>query len=164
MPIYLSGLLWVIVAAAAAAVLAYLVRRFGETHGTRDNNEAAGQVFTIVCGLQAVIIAFVLITLFDKSSAAEDSSFREANGLIATVWAADSLPEAVKAQVRPLARAYTDEVIKKEWPQLRDGADVPADGWAKLDQMRAAIASAGTDGDWQADRKKEATSQLWQVY
>jgi hypothetical protein len=86
MDTYLEGLLWVGGAALVAAGVAYLVRRIGATEGTVENNEAAGQVFTLVGGLQAVLVAFVLTSLFDGASAAEDGSYAEADSLVAAVW------------------------------------------------------------------------------
>src|SRR5437868_906958 len=69
MNIFVAGGLWVAGAALAAGGIAYLVRRFGWDEGRADNNDAAGQVFTIVGGLHAVLVAFVLIPLFDSVGA-----------------------------------------------------------------------------------------------
>ncbi len=107
MDIYVSGLLWVAGAALVAACVAYLIRRIGATEGTVENNEAAGQVFTLVGGLQAVLVAFVLISLFDGASAAEDGSYTEADGLVAAVWAAESLPEDDRGRRSPARRGRT---------------------------------------------------------
>ena len=85
---------------AGRGVLAYLVRRIGATEGTVENNEAAGQVFTLVGGLQAVLLAFVLISLFDGASDAEDGAYDEADSLVAAVWAADALPAATRSRTR----------------------------------------------------------------
>jgi hypothetical protein len=165
MNIYLAGILWVAGAAATGALIGYLVRRFGWDEGRRDNNDAAGQVFTIVGGLNAVLVAFVLISLFDSVSTARDSSYTEADSLVAASWAADSLPAATADQVRQLSQAYATTVAKEEWPKMEDGGAVPQSGWAQLDQLRKAVASADTGGDeWVNDRKTEATNQLWQVY
>src|SRR5205823_7533685 len=112
----------------------------------------------------AVLIAFVLISLFDAVSAAREGSHQEADNLVAAVWAADALPEPVGTQVRELSRAYANTVVQQEWPRMREGQEVGGPGWAQLDQLRAAIAQAPADGDWQVDRKTEAANQLRQVY
>jgi hypothetical protein len=164
MNIYLAGVLWVVGAAALAGVVAYLVRRIGETDGIVENNEAAGQVFTIVGGLHAVLLAFVLISLFDGVSAAEDGSFQEADSLVAASWAADSLPEPAKSHVHDLAVAYTASVIDDEWPNMSTGQEITGSGWSQIDQLRRAIAGATVSDEWQNGRKTEAANQLWQVY
>ncbi|WP_410585130.1 hypothetical protein [Amycolatopsis sp. lyj-108] len=165
MGIYLTGIAWVVGAAALAGFVGYLVRRFGWDEGRPDNNDAAGQVFTIVGGLHAVMVAFILISLFDSASGARDGSYHEADSLVATVWAADSLGTEVKDEVRKLSREYIATVEQKEWPQMARGKEtVPDIGWTQLDQLRKAIDKAATDDDWLRERKTEASTQLWQVY
>lgn len=158
MNLYFAGLMWVVGAALVAGALAYLVRRIGATEGVVENNEAAGQVFTLVGGLQAVLLAFVLISLFDGTAAAEDGSYREADGLVAAVWATGS------SDVATQARAYAREVITREWPRMREGLPVDDTGWANLEKLRTAVARAPVTDEWTSNQKTEAADQLWQVY
>ncbi|WP_338604142.1 hypothetical protein [Saccharopolyspora sp. SCSIO 74807] len=164
MQIYLAGALWVAGAAAVGALLAWAVRRFGLDEGRPDNNEATGQVFVIVSGLHAVIVGFVLISLFDAVSTTSDGLDAEAEGLVAASWAADSLPGQTGAEVRSLGDSYARNVVDYEWPQLRAGQDVTGPGWQQLDAIRGAIAASEPVGEWQEDRKTEAFSRLWEVY
>ncbi|HVK24477.1 MAG TPA: hypothetical protein VM677_24225 [Actinokineospora sp.] len=165
MNIYVAGVLWVLGAAAVAAVVAYLVRHIGETDGIVENNEAAGQVFTIVGGLHAVLLAFVLISLFDAVSAAEAGSYREADSLVAASWAADALAEPTRSEVRDLSITYAGTVADQEWPLMREGDGDPGDdGWRQLDQLRVAVSAAAATDEWQNDRKTEAATKLWEVY
>src|SRR3982751_5726461 len=129
MNIFVAGGLWVGGAARGGGVIAYLVRRFGWDEGRPDNNDAAGQVFTIVGGLHAVLVAFVLISLFDTVSAAREGAQREADSLVAATWAAESLPGDTKEQVQRLAAAYADTVQRSEWPRMVDGGPLPNTGW-----------------------------------
>lgn len=160
MNLYVIGLTWVVGVALVAGSLAYVVRRIGATEGVVENNEAAGQVFTLVGGLQGVLLAFVLISLFDGTADAEDGSFREADSLVAAVWAAGALP----SDVAPQARSYAREVIDEEWPRMREGLPVGDDGWAALEKLRTTVAEAPATDEWTSDQKTEATNQLWQVY
>lgn len=162
MNIYLAGLLWVLGGGLVAGGLAYFVRRIGETQGVADNNEAAGQVFTLVGGLQAVLLAFVLISLFDGIAAAEDGSYKEADSLVAAVWAARELPDSDGVTVE--ARAYARDVIEREWPKMSEGADIDDVGWSTLERLRAAVAAAPATDEWTIDQKNEASDQLWTVY
>ncbi|KZB80140.1 DUF4239 domain-containing protein [Amycolatopsis regifaucium] len=165
MGIYLTGIAWVVGAAIFAGFVGYLVRKFGWEEGRRDNNDAAGQVFTIVGGLHAVLVAFILISLFDSASAARDGSYHEADSLVAAVWAADSLGAEAKDEVRKLSAEYITTVEQREWPLMAEGDEtVPDTGWAQLDQLRKAVEKAPSDDDWVRERKAEATAQLWQVY
>jgi amino acid transporter len=164
MSIYLTGILWVIGAAAVGAASGYLVRRFGGKEGREGNNGAAGQVFTIVGGLHAVLMAFVLISLFDSVTVAREGTHQEADSLVAATWAADSLPESTRIQVHDVSRAYAVTVAEQEWPSMREGRAVADTGWAQLDQLRQIVARSVPADDWQAARKADASDQLWQVY
>ena len=163
MSVYVFGALWVIGVATAAALITILFRRYSPKEG-RSGNEAIGTVFGLVGGLHAVIMAFVLISLFDGVSTVRDGSYNEANSLVAVYWASDSLPEPARGQIQQMTRTYTRTVIDQEWPAMRDGRPVGGAGWGLLDRIRAAIDGAVTSSDWQADRKSEAASQLWNVY
>jgi hypothetical protein len=162
MSMYVIGLSWVVGVAVIAGGLAYLVRRIGVTEGVVENNEAAGQVFTLVGGLQAVLLAFVLISLFDGVSAADDGSYREADSLVAAVWSADALPSGDAAATQ--ARTYAREVITKEWPRMTEGLSVDDAGWATLEKLRRTLASSTATDEWTVSRKTDAVDQLWQVY
>src|SRR5215510_10007252 len=132
MNIYVNGLVWVLGAALIGAVAAYLVRRFGNTEGKADNNDSVGQVFTIVGGLQAVLIAFVLISLFDRVNAANEGSYQEANGIVAIAWAADALPDPARTTITTAAHNYLDTVATVEWPRMRDNVAVGDVGLTQL--------------------------------
>ncbi|WP_447006858.1 hypothetical protein ACRAKI_10480 [Saccharothrix isguenensis] len=164
MSVYLTGLLWVGGAAIVAAVLAYVIRKYGPAEGRAANNEAAGQVFTIVGGLHAVLVAFVLIALFDAVTQASDAAYREADGLVAATWASDALSEETGQEVRHLSREYATTVIQDEWPAMQRGKDFESTGWSQLDRLRQVVAQAPATDEWEVDRKTEAASQLWQVY
>jgi hypothetical protein len=163
MSLYVTGALWVVGTALLAGSLAYVVRRFGATEGVVENNEAAGQVFTLVGGLQAVLLAFVLISLFDGASAAEDGSYKEADSLVAAVWSAESLPDK-SHEVATMAKDYAREVITREWPKMHDGEEVSNAGWNTLQELRKTVAAAPTTDDWTTDQKTEAADKLWDVY
>ncbi|PWV73869.1 Protein of unknown function [Prauserella marina] len=123
-------------------------------------------MFTIVGGLHAVLISFVLISLFDGVTQAGESAEREANGLVAVAWAADALPEQARDRVHELSREYATAVIEQEWPRLAAGEQVTGAGWARLDELRATLTAASitTSDEWEAGRKAEAETQLLKVY
>lgn len=164
MKIYLFGALCVVLAGAAAGGLAFYLRRRSEREGRAENNESAGQVFTIVGGLHAVLVAFVLIGLFDNVDTARDNSFQEADSLVAVTWAGDSLPMAQREQIQALATSYANTVINQEWPQMTQGKDVDSTAWDTLNQMKTVIASSTVTAGWQSDQKTNAAAQLFNVY
>src|SRR3954468_14916089 len=99
MNLLVSGLFWVVGVMAVTAVLAVILRRARQRVGREANNEVAGQVFTVVGGVNVVIAAFVLITLFDAMDKAQDTTYQEANSLVAVQWASESLAPADRLKV-----------------------------------------------------------------
>ncbi|SDH12953.1 Protein of unknown function [Lentzea fradiae] len=164
MSIYLSGALWVLGAAVISAVLVVVTRRFGSDEVSEKNLGAGGSVFSIVAGLHAVLVAFILIALFDSANAAEEQVQREANALVAVNWSAGSLPEPARSKVDQLTRDYVATVVDDEWPRMQEGEEVGNRGWVTLNLLKETIATAAPDGSWQEDRKTEAANQLWDVY
>lgn len=164
MPIYVIGAAWVIGIAVLAGACAYFARHFTEREGRAENNESAGQVFTIVGGLSAVLIAFVLIGLFDAVSAAKDTSYQEAESLVAVTWAGDELPAPAGDKIRSLAASYAHEVVNTEWPQMAAHKTVSTAGWTTLTELQTTIAEAKTTSTYQDSRRAEASDQLFTVY
>ncbi|GAA2361695.1 DUF4239 domain-containing protein [Saccharopolyspora halophila] len=166
MSIFLQGALWVLGASAGAAVIGYLVRRLGQDEGRPNNNDAAGQVFTIVSGLQAVVLAFVLVTLFDTVTDARESAFRESQALVSVSWAVDSFSPSGAEQVRARSADYLHTVIEDEWPVMRRSEEVTGPGWQQLDAVRRAVRAAPLDGDseFEQTQKSQAMQRLGEVY
>lgn len=164
MAVYLFGALWVVVAGAAAGGLAYYLRRRSEREGRAENNESAGQVFTIVGGLHAVLVAFVLIGLFDAVDTARDNSYQEAESLVAVTWDSDSLPAAQHEQIQALAVSYANTVINQEWPRMTQGQGVSDAASNILDQIKSVIDSATVTTSFANDEKTDAATQLFTVY
>ncbi|KAA2266575.1 DUF4239 domain-containing protein [Solihabitans fulvus] len=160
MSVYLEGLLWVLAASVFAVGLTVAIRRFGSAELREANNDAAGKVFSIVGGLSAVLIAFVLIAQFDGITSARASTAREADNLVAVYWAADSRPAAVRAQIQELCQSYAKEVADEEWPAMARGESVSARGGELLDKLHAAIASDTTT----SVQAQAATDPMLELY
>src|SRR5688500_11712043 len=129
MNLVVSGLFWVVGVMLVTAVLAFVLRRARQRVGREANNEVAGQVFTVVGGVNVVIAAFVLISLFDAMDKAQDTTYDEANALVAVQWASESLAEPERSKVQQLTRSYATVVSEQEWPDMRAGRPVHPEGW-----------------------------------
>jgi hypothetical protein len=162
MNVYVAGAVWVVGVAVVAAAVTVLVHRL--TRESRSANDAVSGVFTIVAGLQAVLLAFVLISLFDAVRSVEKGAQTEANGLVGVYWASDAFPAPARDEIHELSRSYATTVADREWPSMRESAPVADSGLGLLDRMRTAIDQAPADTSWQEERKSDAASQLWTVY
>lgn len=159
-----SGLFWVIGLMIVTAVLAVILRKARQRFGREANNEVAGQVFTIVGGVNVVVAAFVLISLFDATAKADDNNYQEANALVAVRWASDSLAEPARSRIENLTKQYATEVAEEEWPDLRTGQPVSERGWDLLSALQNEVERVPTKTDREEDSRVEASTQLWNVY
>lgn len=164
MNLYLSGTLWVVGVMIATGVLAVVLRKARQKEGREANNELAGQVFTVVGGVNVVIAAFVLISLFDAMDNAQETAYEEANALVGVKWASSSLPEPARTEITQLTRSYAIEVADREWPALREGRPVGTEGWDLVGELQHAVDSAATKNDRQEAARVEAATQVWNVY
>lgn len=164
MSLFMSGLLWVGGLMVVTAVLAVALRKARQRDGREANNEVAGQVFTIVGGVNVVIAAFVLISLFDGIDTAEETTYDEANALVAVQWAGNSLAEPAKTRVRQLTRSYATVVSDREWPAMRSDREVGSEGWTLLASLKSTVETAKTTTERQEESRVEAANQIWNVY
>lgn len=164
MSIYLAGLLWMLGAMLAAGGLMITVRKYVSEAHRHAGDEAASRVFTIVAGLEAVLLAFVLISLFDGISSARSGAYQEADSVVAVYWDANLLPQPDSARIQKLALAYGQTVVDQEWPAMHDQSTVSDTGKNELDQLHDAIASFVPTTYPQEDRQTQLTNDLSSVY
>ncbi|HEX3788718.1 MAG TPA: hypothetical protein VHW44_12715 [Pseudonocardiaceae bacterium] len=164
MNVYVLGLLWVLGVAAIAAGLVIALRKFIAAEKREEHDETTGGVFTVVDGLHAVLLGFVLISLFDAVGTADDGSYQEANGVVAVYWAADSLPQPAASRIRVLCLSYAATVVDDEWPQMTNGRPIGDEGATEINEMRQLVAEVQSTDDWQRNRQAEVANQLTTVY
>jgi hypothetical protein len=162
MTAFAGGLVLVVGMTFLAAVVAWFMHhRFGVED---SDNPAVGAVLTLVGGVQAVLMMFVLISLFDNGAAARTGTYDEADALVSVSWSANALPEPSRGRIRELAQEYATAVADREWPSLRDADPADDAGLATLTELRRTIDNATTTSDWQEDRRAEAADAAWDVY
>ncbi len=162
MTVFAGGLVLVVGVTFLAAVVAWFTHhRFGLED---TDNPAVGAVLTLVGGVQAVLMMFVLIALFDNGSAARTGTYREADALVSVSWSANALPEPSRTRIRELAQEYAATVADREWAGLRDATPTDDAGLVTLTELRQAIDGTTTTSDWQEDRRAAAADAAWDVY
>lgn len=160
--VYLLGLLWVGGATVAAAVVARFAHgRLGLSH---SDNPPISAVLTLIGGLQAVLMMFVLIALFDAGSTVREGASREADALVSLSWSANSLPEPERTRIQSLVRDYAATVVDAEWPRMSTGEPVADGGWARLAGVQRALEEARPADGWEEERRLDAAEKSWVVY
>jgi len=115
-----------------------LVQRLVPTEVRQGQNEVAGFIYAVLGVVYAVLLALVVIAVWEEFDAAKDTAEQEANALAEIFWLAHQLPEAEGRHVQELARSYAEEVVEEEWPLMEQGQASPR-GWVLIDDIRATL-------------------------
>src|ERR687894_798227 len=123
-----------------------VVQRLVPTASRRPHNDVAGFIYAALGVIYAVLLALVVIAVWEEYGAASDTVEQEANAAADIFWLADGLPEPRDTRVQELVRSYAEEVVHKEWPLMEQGRaplmmqerGTPA-GWTIIDDVRQNI-------------------------
>ena len=121
-----------------------LVHRLVPAASRQQHNDVAGFIYAALGVIYAVLIALVVIAVWEEYSAAGETVEQEANATAEIFWLGNRLPEPEGAHVQELARSYAEEVVHTEWPLMEQGKaplmtqtqGTPA-GWTLIDDIRA---------------------------
>ena len=109
----------IFVAAMAGIALALKLVQTFVPHPRRERqNEVAGFIFAGVGVLYAVLLGFVVISVWGGVGAAQQTTFNEANSLAGVYWISRSLPLPLGAQIEHDTLDYATTVEHAEWPLM----------------------------------------------
>ncbi len=104
------------------AVAGFLVfDRFVPAETRRGHNEVAGYTYAFIGPLYAILLAFVVVTVWGYFDTARLAAGDEAAALLKVDDNALGLGPVYAAQVQQLATKYGQSVISDEWPGLAKG-------------------------------------------
>ena len=132
------GILVVFLAVLAAVVGLWLVRRLTSLNLREEHNAVAGFIYSVLGVAYAVVLAFVLFSVWERYEEASGRADQEAAALSALYFHANTLPDSDRRQIQQLAKSYAQVVIDEEWPMMQDGQSSPH-AWALMDQMRQSL-------------------------
>ena len=136
MPI--GGSLLVLGIAAVTCAAPVVVTRLVPAEHRAPQNEVVGFVYAVVGVIYAVILAMVVVGLWNTEDQARTNTYAETDALLQVSWYAHSLPQPARNQIRDLALEYTRTVITAEWPLLADG-QASAQAWTQFTRLREDI-------------------------
>lgn len=113
-----QNILVVIATLAGALLLMFLLNRLWPWERRRVHNDLIGWHISVLGTTYAVIVGFMLYTVWTNFGEAELNADAEANALLNVFRLAQGLPEQQCIELRHFARAYADVVITKEWPAM----------------------------------------------
>jgi hypothetical protein len=88
-------------------------------------SDVAGTIATVVSAIFAVLLAFVVVVVWQQWDDAQSKVQQEANALSNLFEEAGVFPEPRRSELRAQIREYVREVLSDEWPALVDGRDSP---------------------------------------
>jgi hypothetical protein len=123
-----------------------LVQRLVPVASRQKHNDVAGFIYAALGVIYAVLLALVVIAVWEEYQAASETVEQEANSVAEIFWLGHRLPETEGPQLQELTRSYAEEVVDKEWPLMEQGQPplmeqeqgTPA-GWALIDDIRASL-------------------------
>ena len=125
-PAWLSGLLVVgLSGAAALGTMLYVRRKIGIAR-LLLNNEVAGFKFATLGVVYAVLLAFVVIAVWERYESAEAAVESEGDAVLDLHALSYGLGEEQGRVIRSLLQRYVALVIDSEWPAMADGGDDPS--------------------------------------
>jgi hypothetical protein len=136
LPLWLGAFFTVALPTVAAMSGTALVRRWVKLSTLVKNNEIAGFKFATVGVIYAVILAFAIVSVWEKFSEAELLVLHEA-GASATLYRIASSDDPDAKSTRAALDAYLLTVLEDDWPQMAAGSE-GREGAKTLDALYAA--------------------------
>ena len=98
-----------------------LVDRLVPAQTRQRHNDVAGFIYAALGVIYAVLLALVVISVWEEYQAASETVEQEANATAEIFWLGHQLPEPEGSHIQELARSYAEEVVDKEWPLMEQG-------------------------------------------
>jgi protein-S-isoprenylcysteine O-methyltransferase Ste14 len=140
------GVLVVCGSCLAAVVGLMLVQRLVPATIRKEHNDVAGFIYAALGVIYAVLLALVVIAVWEEFGRARVTVESEANALAEIFWLAHQLPEPERHHLQELARSYAEEVVEEEWPLMEQGraplmehTQATPTGWVLIDDIRATV-------------------------
>jgi protein-S-isoprenylcysteine O-methyltransferase Ste14 len=108
-----------------AVVGLLLVQRLVPPDRREEQNDVAGFIFAVLGVAYAVVLAFMLIAVWQDYNTAQTNVESEAHELAGVYFLASQLPEPQRTRVQDLARTYARVVVEEEWPMMERGQTSP---------------------------------------
>jgi hypothetical protein len=106
---------------AISLFVLWLVRRIVTHDQLTPHNEVSGFVYAVIGVIFAVILGFVVISVWEQYQDAESNSRQEADAVGDIYRIAEGLPDPARAQMQDAVVGYANAVIDIEWDAMHDG-------------------------------------------
>jgi hypothetical protein len=147
--------------AVAVFVVGDLIRPRSWRHASDETSHTL--VLDLAKTFFTAVVAFVFVTCWQQNQNAHSRTISESKGLVDTYLAAQALPGPDQQWIQAQLRAYTDQVITKEWPMMEQENRLSRSVDDTLDKMRYKVASIQTSDASVAEARGRAMESLDKV-
>jgi hypothetical protein len=142
-PTWLIGLVVIGIWTGVSLAGLYLFHRLVDVHMRHKDTETVGLTYAIVAVVYAVLIAFIVVDVFETFAKGDEIATAEAIKLSNLMLDSAGLPPQVALAVRGDLDKYIDIVVKSEWPSQQKGKlgeAVFESGWTTLAHLSTRLA------------------------
>ena len=150
----------VVILAILVSLLAMsILNRLWPREKRRPYNDLIGWQLSILGTTYAVILGFMLYTVWTSFGEADRNVDVESNAVVNLYRLAEGLPEPQRTQLQTLARSYVDTAIEQEWPQMARG-DVPEESSPVTKAMWKTVMSFKSTSPTEVNAQEHAMQEL----
>lgn len=160
MSVVLTGLGVIAAAAAVSAVGFLVISRLVPERWLVADSEAASALYATIGMAYAILIAIAAIAVWEPRAEADESSSREAAGLIEAHRSAGTLDGRKGDAIQDAIAAYTDAVIHQEWPALRASRTENPQVERSFAKLRDRVDAIRPGNDSEASAAEQLQSQV----
>lgn len=142
-PTWEVGLTVIAVWTGMALLGLYIFHRLVDVNVRHKDTETVGLTYAIVAVVYAVLIAFIVVDVFETFARSDEIATAEANKLSNLMLDSAGLPPQLAEAVRADLNQYIDIVVQSEWPSQRAGKLEDAvfePGWTALAHLSTQLA------------------------
>jgi hypothetical protein len=145
-----------------AVVGVLLFRRYASHLIEASDNDVAGVIVSILAGIYGIVVAFVIVVLWEDYRAAQEIVATEASAVARVVQDSQAFPAPTRLVVSEAAKQYVHTVVQDEWDTMSQGQQSPLTQFS-LDGLYRALREYEPNGATETGFYQEASSNLEQV-
>ena len=154
-----QDILVLIATVTLAMLLTALLNRLWPPSRRYHPNDLVGWQLSVLGNTYAVILGFMLYTVWTSYCAADLNADLEANALRNLYRLADGLPEPQHQQLSAEVRSYADAVINQDWPDMARG-HIPEQSHRWNEKMWQTLMSVKAGSTTEMTAEDHALTQL----
>lgn len=124
LPAPLVGFLAIAITVALSIIGLIVVRRFVSQERLEKANTSTELVFTLAGVLYAVLVAFIVVVVWEQFDQAQKATESEATAIADLLRDSEGLPAAAQPAMQQSLTNYAHSVVEEEYPRMRRGESV----------------------------------------